>query len=375
MIPVQLRYADSAGVHTERYLLTERSASHTIPVSGELRWLYANANEVGYYRQRLDATLLAKVNAHLSELSSAERQGLLRDQWALVSNGTQEIGPYLDTVAALAGDEDVTLSGQIVDEHLHRIENMLEYAGDEAALAHFHGWVARLYAAKMAKLGYEPQAGESVDTSRLRASTLSALAIIARAPEAIAQARQLQAREAENPTAVDPNIAPVAIAATASAGDAATYDRFLTLYQSRKGGAFTPDQIQRYATTFARFPSVELSQRTVALMSQGEDPFPFQAQLGLAGTLLSQPRTQRLGWEYIKSAWDYIQTRAPFVTPRIVEFSGVLPETMRAEVVAFWDENLKGEFPGPYARALEQMDHAAELRARTKPALLAYFSR
>jgi hypothetical protein len=131
----------------------------------------------------------------------------------------------------------------------------------------------------------------------------------------------------------------------------------------------------RYAMTFARFPSDELTQRTVALMSQGEDPFPFQAQLGLEGTLLTQPRTQRLGWEYIKSAWDYIQTRAPFVTPRIVEFSGVLPETMRAEVVAFWAEKLNGEYPGPYARALEQMDHAAELRTRTKPALLAYFSK
>jgi hypothetical protein len=44
-------------------------------------------------------------------------------------------------------------------------------------------------------------------------------------------------------------------------------------------------------------------------------------------------------------------------------------------VVAFWEAQLKGEFAGPFARALEQMDQNAELRARTRGDLLAYFAR
>jgi puromycin-sensitive aminopeptidase len=374
-VPLQLRYEDDAGVHTTRYLLTERDAACAIPLSGELRWLYANAGEVGFYRQRLDATLLAKARAHLDALSAAERKGLLRDQWALVSNGSQPITAYLDTVAALSGDEDVTLVRQITGEHLSRIENLLEYAGDQRAMAGYRAWVARLFIEKMNKLGYEPRASEPVETARLRASTLGAMTIYARDAEAIAQARQLQAREAANPAALDPNIAPIAINATAHAGDSETYERYLTIYQSRKGGGFTPDQIERYADTFALFEPQELAARTIALMSQGEDVFPFQEQLGLMATMLTQPRTQRLAWGFITAGWEYVQTRAPFLTPRMVEFSGILPESMRAEVVAFWDEHLKGEYAGPYARALEQMDQNAELQSRTRPDLLAYFTK
>ncbi|HZC06181.1 MAG TPA: M1 family metallopeptidase [Ktedonobacterales bacterium] len=374
-VPMQVRYEDAAGVHTARYLLTERSASFSIPVSGELRWLYANAGEIGFYRQRLDAALLAKLRANLNRLSPAEQKGLLRDQWALVSNGDQAITPYLDTVAALSSSDDETLVGQIVGEHLSRIENLVEISGDAQAMAGFRAWVARLFRETMARLGYEPRAGEPVETSRLRASVLSAMANDARDAEAIAQARAWQEREASNPAGVDPNLAPIVVGATARAGDAATYDRFLTIYQARKGGDFTPDQVERYAGTFALFEPADLTARTVELMGQGEDTFPFQTQLRLIVNLIMQPSKQRVGWDFVTSHWDYLQQRAPFLTPRLVEMSGILPDSMRAEVVAFWDAQLKGEFAGPYARALEQMDQNTELRNRTRGDLLTYFTK
>jgi puromycin-sensitive aminopeptidase len=373
-VPLQIRYADDAGVHTARYLLMERDASFPIEVSGELRWLYANAGEIGFYRQRLDAALLDKLRPNLNSLTPAEQKGLLRDQWALVSNGDQTITPYLDTVAALAGSNDQTLIREITSEHLERIEDLLEIAGDERALAGYREWVGRLFRDKMATLGYEPRPGEPVETLRMRAYTLGALANAARDPVAIAQARTWQEREAGNPAGVDPNLAPVAVGATARAGDAATYDRFLALYQARKGGPFTPDQVQRYAGTFALFRPDDLTRRTLDLMAQGEETFPFQAQLRLLITLLMRPRTQSAAWSYIKDHWDFIMQRAPFLTPRIVEISGILPDTLRADVVTFWDAHLHGEYAGPYARALEQMDQNAELRARTRGDLLAYFT-
>ena len=373
-VPMLVRYEDDAGAHTARYLLTERSASFPIQVSGELRWLYANASEIGFYRQRFDATLLSKLRANFDRLAPAEQKGLLRDQWGLVSNGDQEISPYLDSLAALTSVNDETLISQIVSEHLARIQSHLEIADDAQALAGFRAWVARLFRDKMASLGYEPQPDEPVETSRLRASTLSALANVARERKAIAQARAWQKREAANPAGVDPNLAPVAINAAARAGDAATYNRFLALYQNRKGGEFTPDQVDRYAGTFALFEPAELTQRTLDLMDKGEELFPFQTQLRLLITLSMRPRTQVAAWEYIKAHWDLIQRRTPFLTPVIVEHTGVLPESMRADIVAFWDTRLQGEYAGPYARALEQIDQNAELRNRTRGSLLAYFT-
>ncbi|HEX6123194.1 MAG TPA: M1 family metallopeptidase, partial [Ktedonobacterales bacterium] len=121
-VPLLIRYEDDAGLHEHRALLAERETTLPLPVSGALRWGYANAGEVGFYRQRLDAPLLQRLLANLERLSAAERKGLLRDQLALVSNGSQAIPAYLDVLGALAGSDDQTLVGQVVAEHLRRVE-------------------------------------------------------------------------------------------------------------------------------------------------------------------------------------------------------------------------------------------------------------
>lgn len=372
-VPMLVRYEDDKGIHTARYLLTERSASFPITVSGELRWLYANADEIGFYRQRFDAALLAKLRANLERLSVAERKGLLRDQWALVSNGAQPITAYLDTLAALSGDDNDIVANQIVNEHLARTQDLLERAGDEQALTKFRAWVKKLFKDKMAALGYEPQAGESIETARLRAARLSAMANYARDTEALAQVRKWQKVEAADPAGIDPNLAPVVVTATARAGGPEAYRRYLSIYRMRKNGDFTPDQTQRYGIAFAFFAPAELTERTLALMSEGEDTFNFQAQIQIMGVMLGQPHTQKPVWEFIKAHWDFIQTRAHFLAPMLVEASGVLPAELRKDVVAFWEAHLHGEYAGPLARALEQIDQRTELLRRTRPALLAYF--
>ena len=119
-------------------------------------------------------------------------------------------------VARAASSDDETLIGEIVSEHLgqHAQPCWRSQATRRRWRATAPGWRS-LFRGKIAALGYEPQPGEPVETARLRASVLSALANDARDPEAIAQARALQEREASNPAGVDPNLAPVAIGAAA----------------------------------------------------------------------------------------------------------------------------------------------------------------
>jgi hypothetical protein len=190
--------------------------------------------------------------------------------------------------------------------------------------------------------------------------------------DAIAEARSWQEREAADPESVDANVAAVFVGAAAQFGDASTYDRYLRIYEARKSGSFTPQQVERYANAFARFEQPELVARTQGLMDEGA--FSLQMIAQLTQQLMFQRKTQGAGWEYIKSHWDEIQQRAPFWTPDIVQASGELPAVLRADVVAFWEANLHGEFAGPVARALEQIDQTAELQARTRDGLLAYFA-
>ncbi len=371
LVPMAIRYEDSAGIHDVRYLLAERSASVPLSVSGELLWCYANAGEVGFYRQQLDSTLLQNVTAHLDRLTAAEQKGLLRDQWALVLNGTQPITAYLEVLGAAARGNDQTLIGQIVSDHLHRLENMLETIGDEQALAGFRVWVSQLFRQKLAALGYEPRPGESPDDSQLRAYVLGAMTGYAHDAQAIERARAGQVREEADPASVDPNLAGVFVGATAQFGDAATYDRYKAIYEQRKSGAFTPQQMQRYAVAFSRFEQSELAARTYDLLAR--DYFPFQYLASIAATMMAQPRTAASAWKFMKRFWPIIQERAPFVSPFVVEFSGQLPPSLRADMVAFWEASLEGEHAGPFARAVEQLDQRAELLARSQGDLASYF--
>ncbi len=370
-VPLAIRYEDGAGIHEVRHLLAERAASIPLVVSGDLRWCYANAGEVGFYRQQLDPSLLQRLLAQLDRLSAAEQKGLLRDQWALVANGSQSIAAYLDVLGALTRGDDQTLIGQIVGDHLHRVENLLELDGDEQATAGFRAWVARHFAAKLAALGFAGQAGEPSERAQLRAYVVSAMTRFAHDPTAIEQARTWQAREAADPTAMDPNLAPVVVGAAAQFGDAATYDSYRGVYEQRKAGEFTPDQVERYAVVFARFQQPDLVARTFTLVT--EDFFPFQSLAGIVATMLAEPPTQTPAWEFLKGYWPRIQERAPFVAPFVVQFTGNLPASLRADVAAFWEANLHGEFAGPFARAMEQIDQSAEVQARTRDNLLAYF--
>ncbi|HEX6121734.1 MAG TPA: ERAP1-like C-terminal domain-containing protein, partial [Ktedonobacterales bacterium] len=201
---------------------------------------------------------------------------------------------------------------------------------------------------------------------------LAAMTAYAHDAGAIEQARAWQARDAADPGAVDPTLTPIFARATAQFGDAATYERFLSLYEQRKHGGATPQQMEYYAQALGRFPQAELEARTLALL-QG-DTFPFITMGGLLASLLTQPRTQVAAWEWIKANWAMIEERAPMFIPPLVQISGLLPIALRADVAAFWEAHLHGEFAGSVARALEQMEQHADFQARTRSDLLAYFA-
>jgi puromycin-sensitive aminopeptidase len=370
--PLIVRYADTAGIHEARYLLSERSMTFPLELRGELLWCYPNAGEVGFYRQQLDTALRERLLAHLDSLTPAEQKGLLRDQWALVASGDQSIAAYLDVLGQLAHSDDQTLVGQIVGEHLQRVEHLLERASDAGALAGFRAWVSGLFQDKLAALGFEPRPAEPVADAQMRAYVLSALTHFAHDAAAIDQARVWQRREAADPASVDPNLAAAYVSATAEFGDAATYERYLEIYQQRKAGGFSPQQVERYGNIFGRFQQPELATRTIELLNG--DTFPFQSMLQNLGTMLAQPRTQRMAWEYLKARWPVLYERTPFIAPFIVEFSGNLSTSLREDVIGFWEANLHGEHAGPFARAVERLDENAKLEARTREDLRTYFA-
>jgi puromycin-sensitive aminopeptidase len=370
-VPLVVRYEDGEGLHETRYLLAEKEASLPLEVSGELKWCYANADEIGFYRQNPDETLLSGLLANLDKLSPLEQMGLLGDQWALVRNATHNIPQFLEVLSAMLPLEHYSITEEVVG-HLHNLERLLESAGDKAALAKFREWVGGSFKGKLEKLGFTPGEGEGKDETQRRTAVVDAMATLAHDAPTIEKVTELADQEASDPTSVDANLAGTLVAAAAQFGDGNRFDRYVELYLGRKEGSSSPQETNRYLYSFAAFRQEELVDRVLKLMDDGTIP---QEGIGpVLRQMFSLRHAQVPAWNYVKRHWDTtIHTLGNHWVSGLVISSGQLPAKYRDELVAFYDENLKGEAERGYARCLETMDQMAEFKARTEGDLVGWF--
>ncbi|HVM46237.1 MAG TPA: M1 family aminopeptidase, partial [Candidatus Thermoplasmatota archaeon] len=373
-VPLVVRYADDAGVHETRHLLEAPEGSLVLPLSGALRWAHLNADGVGFYRQELSADLRARLVAHVGELTAPEQRDLLDDGWALVRAGRAPITSFLDLlgpVLAHARDHHVLAHAA---QSLEEVEELLLDMRDEDALARFRAWVRRLLAAEARRLTYAPRAGEPRDDTERRAVVLVAMGRFGRDAEALRAAVELAEREARDPRAVDPTLAGPAVHLAARVGDADRHARHVAIYEQRRGSGAPPQLAQRYLYSLGFFEDPKLLARTLALMGEGR--FPLEA-LGPMLRLMFNERHARVpAWAYMKEHWRDVRERlGDMWTGFLVEHSGNVPAELRADLVRFYDANLKGVAQQSYARALEAMDARAAFEKRVGPDLVAWMKR
>jgi len=371
VVPLVVRYEDESGPHTTRVRLDARQADVPLAVQGELRWLYANADEIGFYRQDLSRPLLQAGLAQRGRLNASEQMGLLSDQWALVRSGQLGLGQFLDVLTALSAAEDYHVLGEVV-RRLHTVEALLEEAEDAApALARFRGWVAGLFSRRLADLGFEPRADETQARRQERVAVVDALGQLAQTPAVIAECVRWADREAEAPSNIDANLAPVVIQIAARFGDAARLDRHVDVFRRRRAAGATPQERNRYLGSFGYFRPPDLVERVLRLIDEGIVP---QENIGpLLITLLQRRHGQGAAWDFLQERWSLVTNLGGFWLGGLVEACGQLPAQKRAELVAFLDAHLDGQAQQSYARALETLDQLTEFKARARPELLAWF--
>jgi puromycin-sensitive aminopeptidase len=374
-IPLVIRYEDGAGTHEARYLLAEREATLPVDVSGEVRWCYANADEIGFYRQDPEGDLLKGLLANLDGLTPVEQAGLVSDQHALVRNGTRPMTAFLDTLAATTTLTDYGVVETVVN-HLHTLNRLLEDAGDEAALRGFREWIVRSFRGQLDELGFEPREGEARNDTQRRVSLVEAVAYLGRDERAIEESVRYAGREAADPGSVDPNLAPLFVRIAARSGDRKRMEEFVRLYEGRKAAGASPQERNRYLYSFAEFEAPELVERTLQLIDEKVIPQESVGQMLAQGPmqLLARKRAQMQAWEYVRKNWKTLRTNLGVTwIGRLVEASSQLPIDRREEMVAFFDANLNGEARQSYARALELQSQLAEFKARTREDLVSWF--
>lgn len=369
-VPLIIRYEDSAGVHEIRQLFSDRETSVTLDAAGEIKWCYANAGEIGFYRQNLDAGMLKSLLANLDKLSPMEQMGLSSDQWALVRSGASNMTQFLDVLSAISVVDNYSVLDQVVGR-LHAIETLLKDAGDDAALQKFRDWVDETFSARLDTLGFEAKEGESQNDAQSRVSLVDAMSTLAQNDEVVRQVAEWADREAADPTSVDANLAGTFVSAAARFGDRSRFDRYLDVYQQRRSSGAAPQETNRYLYSFPVFRKSDLVSQTLQLMD--DKVLPKESVGPLLRQMLAHRHSQVEAWSYLKQNWESLLSLGGMWTGFLVESTGQLPASYRDEMVEFYDKNLNGLAEKGYARALETLDQLAEFRARTREDLVGWF--
>ena len=371
-VPLVIRYADEAGTQVIRHVLSEANERLPLPVTGDLRWCYVNADQIGFYRQNLTGTLLTNLLTHLDQLTPSEQMGLLSDQWELTRSGNQSIARFLDVLAAMALQcDNYNLLSEIV-EHLHTLEQMVEDIEDAFVLDRFREWVGSLFKGRLKELGFTPHPGEANEVSERRVPTVRAMTMLAHDAEAVTQARVLAASEAENSQSVDPNLADTVVAVDAQFGNSETFKKHLDVYQARKASSAPPQTVTRYVYSFSAFRPPELVTQTLSLLDEGIAP--SEALMPILRQMLGFRHSRLIAWEYIKNNWETIK-EVGMSASGLIKAAGNLPYAVRSDFVDFCESHVKGIADLSYAQALETMDLQAEFQARTKDEMIAWFRR
>ncbi len=370
-IPLVVRYEDDTGLRTHRFICQSQTHTEILPAVGAVRFCYANADEVGFYRQRPDAATLRRLlDAGLAKLSPVEQVGLLEDQWALVRSASSTISRFLDVLRAYAGVRDHNVVRVLV-ERLDTVDLLVKDAGDKDARRKLRQLVAEIFTPQLQELGYEPRPGESQSDGQRRALVIGALANLGRVAAVIAEAERLAGCEQRDPRAIDPNLAGVLVAVAAKFGDAERYERWVQTFVARKQSGATPQEVARYLHTLSAFRPPELTSRTLELIEQGS--IPQEAISSVLAQLLMGRHGQDKTWGYFKEHWNDLRERVGDMgVSRVVEAVGRLRGAHREDIVRFFHAHPPAGAERALLRALERLDQSELLRQRVTAELLSY---
>ncbi len=372
-IPMTVRFADDEGVKTHRFIFDSRAHTIQLPSFGNVRWIYANQDEIGFYRQRLGQGTLAKLLPLAVEvLSPVEMVGLIEDQWAMVRNGSIAITSFLAVLSACASARDHNVL-RVIAERMDALDLLVKDSGDRPARLKLRTLAEQRFSSHLAELGFVPRAGEPQNDIQRRAICIGTLAATARVQNVIREVELLAQAEMVNPRAVDPNLAGPFVAIAAKFGDELRYDRWVETFQSRKAAGKTPQEVARYLHTLSHFRRPELVERTLHLIEQGL--IPQEAVAAILAQLLSFRHSQQAAWDFLKTHWPTLRERfGDMGVSRVVDALGRLRGSERADIVRFFEEHKPAGAERALQRALERIDQGEELRQRVTGELLSYLS-
>ena len=362
-VPLIVRQAHRGEARVDR-VLVERDGFR-LPMLHPDALVVGNAESVSFVRTWYDEELQERLRDRAGEeLSPFERYQLVDDTWAGVLAASAPVAAFLDLARGLEDESELAVWQSIV-AGLAWCERFVEGPTRER----LRTFVRRLLAPTMMRLGWETATGEHELERELRGLAIRALGVLGGDPGTIAQAREVGS-EAGSGGDVDPSVAAAAIAVVATNGDAAEYERYRRLAKSMR----TPQEQERYLFALARFPEVDLAERT--LEAALSDDVRSQDAPFLISSMIGNNREHgERAFRFAAEHWDEIQDR--FAASNIISLASQVrwltsPQALSL-VQSFFAEHDIPQNRLMLQQYLERQRVAAALHARAEPELQRYF--
>jgi puromycin-sensitive aminopeptidase len=364
-VPLVFEFRDEKGVHSFRYVLSEKEATVALPAEGRVSWVYPNAGQTGYYRVALDPSLLKPFDSvGAIELDPQERLGLLSDLWMQARSGQAPLSEFLDLLAALGSDSSRTTLESLANA-LYALNDHFVSPADKPLLARA---ASDVFAPHWKELGWDAAPGESDETRLSRGVVLLALGRLAAPPELLKENRARLELYFANPESADPALVYPMLSLAAKTGDAALFER----YRAAMKAARTPEQRDNLLYALADFedPALNESLLSLALTPEVRGQDVAKPYNGLLGNAAAQDRAEK----FLEARWPEVSEKAGgfMGARRIVSgMSALRGADDRDGIVRLFakPENHAENFRRELDQALEQIQLGVDFQKNQSPVL------
>lgn len=285
----------------ERKVLTRRRT----PVLDEADWLYANADEAGFFRIDHGAHGTEALLERVASLAATERIGWVGHQWAMVRTGRAEVGSLLDLIAAHRDEREpeVLLA---IERVLSQILRRLAPEAGHGTAERLRGWIALHFGGQIGTLELRATRNESIATTRRRAHVLSIVGGLARS-EWLATRTLEQARDHfERGRPLTRGAEQIVLTIAAGANEATLQTALLEAARSAKN----PQARRRPLFALAGFTRPARLRRTLkASLDRRLAPAVDRATLLMQ--LLASRETASATWSHLQTSWPRLEREMP----------------------------------------------------------------
>ncbi len=295
-------------------------------------WIKINPGESGLFRVGYEASMLKALQVPIAtkELSALDRLGIVRDLFALVESGKQDISVVLDMLASYADETEYIVWGEILSG-IGKIARIFE---NTPHAKEFNAFALGVIQKRAESVGWKKVSGESEDTAFLRSSLLYSAGKYGDV-STVQKAYQIFSDRDERP--IDPDLRGAVYALVAENGNEREWDALVEMYTA----ATLSEEKNRIGRALAHFKSKKLLSQTLAF-SLSKDVRSQDAP-SLIANVLANTSGIELAWKFIQKNWKELHARyssGGHMLPRLVSALAFFDDKNKAkEIKAFFKKH------------------------------------